>query len=113
MRRLRFSLIILFSIFWLLIVVGYFLLQTNFGAKIVSQQLSKLGAYSITIGKINHSFANFYELSVDNLLVKKDQQEVANIGKLIIGFDKQNLWQLHHFNYINLIDATLDGSQIS
>ena len=113
MRRLRFSLIILFSIFWLLIVVGYFLLQTNFGAKIVSQQLSKLGAYSITIGKINHSFANFYELSVDNLLVKKDQQEVANIGKLIIGFDKQNLWQLHHFNYINLIDGTLDGSQIS
>ena len=113
MRRLRFSLIILFSIFWLLIVVGYFLLQTNFGAKIVSQQLSKLGAYSITIGKINHSFANFYELSVDNLLVKKDQQEVANIGKLIVGFDKQNLWQFHHFNYINVIDGTLDGSQIS
>lgn len=113
MRRLRSCLILLFSIIWLLIVVSYFALQTNYGAKILSQQLSKLGTYTISIGKINHSLVNFYELSIDNLLVINDKQEVTKIGKLTIGFDKKNLWQLHHFNYINVIDGEFNGVDIT
>jgi hypothetical protein len=113
MRRLRSCFILVFSTFCLLIVVSYFALQTSYGAKILSQQLSKLGPYSISIGKINHSLANFYELSVDDVLIINDKQEVTKIGKLVIGFDKKNLWQLHHFNYIKVIDGEFNSAEIT
>lgn len=111
MRRLRFYIIILLTIVWFLVLLPYFIVQTSFGAKIVSQQLSKLSSYSISIGSIHHSFSNFSELVFDNLVVSDDKQEIANIQKLVIGLDKNNFWQLKHFNYITVINGVINDTQ--
>lgn len=113
MRRLRFYIIILLAFIWFLILLPYFLVQTSFGAKIVSQQLSKLSPYSISIGGIHHSFSNFYELVFDDVVVSDEKQEIVNLSNLVIGFDKDNLWQLNHFNYISIIDGVINDSNIN
>lgn len=112
MRTIRLLLITFLTIVWILILLAYFAVQTNYGAKFISQQLSKLSSYSISIGKVNHSLANFYEISVEDLTIKDENQHVTKIAKLIIGFDKNDLWQLKHFNYIVVVNGELDGSKI-
>ena len=69
MRRLKLFIIILSTIVCFLIFLPYFFLQTSFGAKLASQQLSKLSSYTISIDNMHHSFANLYELSFDLSLI--------------------------------------------
>ncbi|OCG69252.1 hypothetical protein A9G30_04520 [Gilliamella sp. Fer4-1] len=107
MRRLRFYIIIFLFIFWLLVLLSYFVVQTSFGAKVVSQQLSRLSSYTISIGNVHHSFSNFYELAFDEVVVSDNKQEFIHIPKLVIGLDKSNLWQLSHFNYITIINGAV------
>lgn len=113
MRRLRFYIIILLTVVWFLIILPYFIVQTSFGAKIVSQQLSKLSSYSISIGSIHHSFSHFSELIFDDLVISDNKQEIAKIKKLVIGIDKNNLWQLKHFNYITVIDGVINDTKFN
>ncbi|MWN90973.1 hypothetical protein GQ597_09690 [Gilliamella sp. Pra-s65] len=108
MRRLRFYIIIFLTIIWFLVLLSYFAIQTSFGAKIVSQQLSKLSSYTISIGSVRHSFSNFYELVFDNVIVRNDRQEVVHVPTLVIGLDKNRLWQLNHFNYVIVINGTIN-----
>jgi hypothetical protein len=108
MRRLRFYIIILLSIIWFFVLLSYFVIQTSFGAKIVSQQLSKYSCYTISIGSVHHSFSNFYELVFDNVVVKNDRQEIVNVPTIVVGLDKTHLWQLTHFNYVIVINGTIN-----
>lgn len=111
MRRLRLSIIIVLSIIWFVLLLPYFLMQTSFGANLIGQQLSKLSPYTISIGKVSHSFSNFYELSFDDVVISNEKQQLVNVPKLVVGFDKDNLWQLNHFNYITVFEGVIDYSQ--
>ncbi|MWN06748.1 hypothetical protein [Gilliamella sp. Pas-s95] len=108
MLRLRFYIITFLSITWFFVLLSYFVVQTSWGAKIVSQQLSRLSSYTISIGKVHHSFSNFYELVFDNVVITDDKQEIVNVPTLVVGLDKSDLWQLTHFNYVNVIDGTIN-----
>ena len=108
MRRLKLFIIILSTIVCFFVFLPYFLLQTSFGAKIASQQLSKLSSYTISIDNMHHSFANLYELSFDNVIISNEKQEIVRIPKLVIGLDKNNLWQLNHFKYITVINGVIN-----
>ncbi|MWP62335.1 hypothetical protein [Gilliamella sp. Pas-s25] len=88
--------------------MSYFVVQTSLGAKIVSQQLSKLSSYKISIGRVHHSFSNSYELVFDDVVVSSNRQELVNIPKLVVGLDKGNLWQLSHFNYVIVINGNIN-----
>lgn len=111
MRRLKLFIIIFLTIVCFLVFLPYFLLQTSFGAKIVSQQLSKLSSYTISIDNMHHSFANLYELSFDNVIIKDEKQELVRIPKLVIGLDKNHLWQFNHFKYITVINGEINHNQ--
>lgn len=111
MRRLRLLIIIFTAVVWFLFFLPYLLLQTSFTAKIASEQLSKLSSYTISIGNMHHSLANLYELSFDNIIISDDKQEIIKISKLIIGLDKDNLWQLQHVNYITVINGVINYNQ--
>ena len=113
MRRLRFYIIIFLTIIWFLVLLSYFIVQTSFGAKIISQQLSKLSSYTISIGSVHHSFSNFYELIFDDVVVNDNNQEIVNVPKLVVGFDKNDLWQLSHFKYVTVINGTINNTQSS
>lgn len=113
MARLRFYIIILLIIVCCLILFPYFIAQTSFGARIISQQLSKLSPYSISIGGINHSFfSNSSELVFDDVVVRDGQQDFVKISKLIIGLDKDDLWQLKHFNYVIVVNGIINGDKL-
>lgn len=112
MRRIRFYIIMFLFIVWSLILLTYFLVQTAFGAKIISEQLSKLSSYTISIGHVHHSPLNVYEFVLDDVIVSDNQQQIANISKLVIGLDKNDLWQLNHFNYVTVIDGTLNETKL-
>ncbi|NUF49349.1 hypothetical protein [Gilliamella sp. ESL0250] len=88
--------------------MSYFVVQTSFGAKIVSQQLSKLSSFKISIGGVHHSFSNSYELVFDDVVVSSNRQELVNVPKLVVGLDKSNLWQLTHFNYVIVINGNIN-----
>jgi hypothetical protein len=111
MRQLRFYIIISLSFVWFFLLLSYFVLQTSFGAKIVSYQLSKLSSYTISIDSIHHSFSNFYELVFDNVVVSDNKQEIVTAPKLVVGLDKSDLWQLRHFNYVTVINGTINNTQ--
>ncbi|WP_143421888.1 hypothetical protein [Gilliamella mensalis] len=93
--------------------MSYFVVQTSFGAKIVSQQLSNLSSYTISIGRVHHSFSNFYELVFDDVIVTDNRQEIINVPKLVVGFDKSNLWQLTHFNYVTVINGNINNTKFN
>ncbi|MWN32898.1 MULTISPECIES: hypothetical protein [unclassified Gilliamella] len=90
--------------------MSYFVVQTSLGAKIISQQLSKLSSYTVSVGKVHHSIANFYELVFDDVVISDDNKVVVSAPKLLVGFDKDYLWQLTHFNYVTIIDGTINYS---
>ncbi|MFQ1042319.1 hypothetical protein [Gilliamella sp. CG16] len=112
MRRIRFYLLTLLAIAWLLVLLSYFIVQTAFGAKFVSEQLSKLSPYTISIGHVHHSFSNVYEVVLDDVVISDGQQQIANIPKMVIGLDKHELWQFNHFSYVTVIDGILADSKI-
>lgn len=112
MRRLRLYIIIFLAIVWFSLLLPYFIVQTSFGAKLVGQQLSTLGQYNIAIGSIRHSVSKLYELTLEDVIVRDDKHEIVNIPKLIIGLDKDNFWQLKHFNYITIIDGVINDAKI-
>ncbi|OCG21498.1 hypothetical protein A9G23_00740 [Gilliamella sp. App4-10] len=89
-------------------MLSYFVIQTSLGAKVISQQLSKLSTYTISIGRVHHSFSNFYELVFDDVVVSNNRQEIVNVPKLVVGLDKSNLWQLAHFNYVIVINGNMN-----
>ncbi|WP_141670833.1 hypothetical protein [Gilliamella sp. wkB178] len=95
-----------------MVLLSYLLISTSFVAQLVSQQLSKLTSYSISIGKIHYSVNNFYELVLDDVVIsdKNQEQEITTIPKLIIGLDKDNIWQLHHFNSITVINGVINDT---
>lgn len=111
MRQFRFYIIISLSIVWFFLLLSYFVLQTSFGAKLVSYQLSKLSSYTISIGSVHHSFSTFYELVFDDVVVNDNNQEIVNVPKLVVGLDKSHLWQLNHFNYVTVINGTINNTQ--
>lgn len=113
MLRLRFYIIILLTIVCFFILFPYFIIQTSVGARIISQQLSKLSPYSISIGRINHSFSNLSELVFDNVILRDGQQNIVKISKLIVGLDKNDLWQLKHFNYIIVVNGKINGDKVN
>ncbi|OCG13715.1 hypothetical protein A9G24_07345 [Gilliamella sp. App6-5] len=88
--------------------MSYFVIQTSLGAKVISQQLSKLSTYTISIGRVHHSFSNFYELVFDDVVVSDNRQEIVNVPKLVVGLDKSHLWQLAHFNYVIVINGNIN-----
>lgn len=110
MRRLRFYIITLLTVVCILVLLSYFMISTSFVARLASQQLSKLTSYSISIGKINYSVANFYELILDDVVISDENQETTRIPKLIIGLDKDNVWQLHHFSYITVMNGVINDT---
>ncbi|WP_141674157.1 hypothetical protein [Gilliamella sp. wkB112] len=67
-------------------------------------------SYSISIGKIHYSVTNFYELALDDVVISDKNQEITTIPKLIIDLDKDNIWQLHHFNSITVINGVINDT---
>ncbi|MDF7670945.1 hypothetical protein PT276_07010 [Orbaceae bacterium ESL0721] len=93
----------------------YFLVQTSWGAAILSQQLSKYSGYSISIGRVHHSILQLDQISLDNVIISKNQcvEPAFNASKLIIGLDKENPWQLQHLNYISIYNGVIKDLNFS
>ncbi len=115
MRQIRFYFLIIIAITWFLVLVPYFLAQTSYGAKIISEQLSRRSPYIISIRNIHHSIKHPFEVTFDHLIIKKKAngqqslvQDIANIDQLVIGVDRKNPWQLTHFDYITIINGLVN-----
>lgn len=105
MRRL---IIILLTVVSLFILLSYFIVQTSFGARIISKQLSKLCPYTISFNRIHHSLSNFSELVFDDIVINNGQEDIIKASRLIVGIDKDDIWQLNHFNYIIIVNGVIN-----
>ncbi|QIQ20703.1 AsmA family protein [Zophobihabitans entericus] len=114
MRHLKQCLILLIAIIWFMILIPYFLLQTSFGANFVADSLlSQQSPYQFLIKNIDHSFANPYEITLNNvsILDKESQQHLLLAGKVVLALNKSNPLQLKSFDYILIKDGIINYPQ--
>ena len=111
LNRLKLFFYILIAIAWFGIVLPYFLLQTNWGAKYTSKLLMYwIPNYDISIGKISHSMAKPYELTFENIHIQDKAQSKNNLtaNKLIVGLKSNHLLQYQSFAYVYVFDGEIN-----
>ncbi|MFP5594772.1 AsmA family protein [Kluyvera sp. 142486] len=104
-------------IIWLLIallvviVAFYFLLQTRWGARHVSQWLSDNTAYHITFDAMDHRFSSPSHILLKNVTFGRDGKPATLVAKAVdIGLSSRQITDPLHVDTILLQDGTLNLS---
>lgn len=113
-RQIRLFSLIFITIIWFMIILPYFLIQTEFGSKQVSNLISRFhDDYQISVQRISHSIAKPYELTLENIIIEDKQQPITYLSakKLVIGLKSNALLQTKEFDYILVEDGHIELSQ--
>ena len=102
MKLMKRCFLVLIALVWFIIIAPYFVAQTTYGARYVSQLFTYLHPdYTITVGKLSHSFANPYEITLQQLEIKDKHQNKTYLStkKLVLGLSKNHPLQFETFRY--------------
>ncbi|WP_392563487.1 hypothetical protein RHO13_08890 [Orbus wheelerorum] len=105
LKKIRLVTLILVAIIWFIIILPYFLVQTDIGTRYASQLISYYNKdYSIRIGHISHSITKPYEITLDNVSIEDKTHLVTYLSakKAVIGLKQTDLLQAKSFDYLVL-----------
>ncbi|MFV0264581.1 MAG: AsmA family protein [Kluyvera sp.] len=104
-------------IIWLLIALllvmlaFYFLLQTRWGARHISQWLSDNTAYQVTFDAMDHRFSSPSHILLQNVTFGRDGKPATLVAKAVdIGLSSRQITDPQHVDTILLQDGTLNLS---
>lgn len=109
LRWLERIIITIFIVFVIIGVIPYFALQTNWGAKKVSQWLSDRTAYHIEIGSLDHSIFDPHALKLNRLRIKnkETQQSVVTADQVTLITHQDS-----PFTFTNLKQIIIDKGEV-
>lgn len=95
----------------LVILAFYFLLQTRWGARHISQWLSDNTAYQVTFDAMDHRFSSPSHILLQNITFGRDGKPATLVAKAVdIGLSSRQITDPLHVDTILLQDGTLNLS---
>ncbi|WP_392566130.1 hypothetical protein RHO15_00555 [Utexia brackfieldae] len=101
-RQLKLTLILLVTLIWFIFIIPYFVVQTDFGANLVSRYLSQQSRYSFNIGHISHSLASPTEITLSDVSIIDKTTGVITLKteKMTLGITPDTLWHNAILDYL-------------
>lgn len=111
MRFIRNLLYTLLGLFILAAILIYFLAQTSYAAKWISQWVNDNTPYQLTLGKLNYNITEPYRLVLNDVeLSQKQQQPLLSTQKATLGLTSSQWDAPLHFSILELENGTLNLS---
>lgn len=113
LKRFRLLILVLMAILWFVIILPYFLLQTEIGARYGSKLISHYSDnYTISVESISHSIFKPYEIELKNLTIqnKSATQIYLSAQQISMVLKKGDVWQTRSFDYVLVENGYIESS---
>lgn len=113
MRFIGKLLITILMLFFLIIILGYIVMQTRWGAHQVVYWINNHTSYHLSLGQIEHSFSTFDTIILQDVVLSKDEIPTFLTAKrLYLTLGLHQFTRPYDFNRIHLENGVLSLTQV-